>query len=470
MHPRLTVKKETIQSLETTIDTIAKRHIAFAETVYVTFTEAATSTNAESQLYSKDCLFLNNWLPSLFSVNSNCCDNVKVFCDEFNRVIKLNLDYTLKIPTTIPSNISELDQLKSISLHGNRLQGNIPESITHLVNLSTLVLSNNELSGTITGNFSNLINLQVLNLKYNNFTGVLPVFDSSKFLTCNLDSVGKVCLDPIQNNLGITVCQATFNVCASNDARTETDSVQLTYPETTNKLSLKDANKEPNFLDNKMIILILILAAFLLILTLIYCCLRRKLKKNSNMNNCLPKKKESNFFKQSDNMIIKYPREQSYYSENLYGSNSRLNPAVDIKPPISIYTSSNYNERNFGISRQDFRHRSKSPTKPTSFSENFDIVSNLDENNSDVETIYNYTGVPEALLPPLQLNSRFSEFYENDYITIDNSRKPSVVESLDTNRLSATYSLYSDDDDEIRSEIFFNKDKSFFSNLYEDFE
>ena len=97
---------------------------------------------------------------------------------------RLELSFCL-ISDSIHSGIANLDQLEHLNLWGNELYGEIPDEFWSLTNLISVDLggsiggffspaAKNNLTGIIPTDISNLINLKDLNLDYNNFTGNLP--------------------------------------------------------------------------------------------------------------------------------------------------------------------------------------------------------------------------------------------------------------------------------------------------------
>ena len=78
--------------------------------------------------------------------------------------------------TGIPIEISKLSSLNSLRLNGNFLSGTIPEELGELTNLGELFLGNNELNGPIPNSFKNLSRLFGLSLSHNQLSGPIPPF------------------------------------------------------------------------------------------------------------------------------------------------------------------------------------------------------------------------------------------------------------------------------------------------------
>ncbi|MEN8218230.1 MAG: leucine-rich repeat domain-containing protein [Pseudomonadota bacterium] len=75
---------------------------------------------------------------------------------------------------SIPSELGNLTNLKSLWLGYNKLIGSIPSELGNLTDLTGLYLSDNNLTGSIPSELGNLINLKSLWLAYNELTGSIP--------------------------------------------------------------------------------------------------------------------------------------------------------------------------------------------------------------------------------------------------------------------------------------------------------
>ena len=75
----------------------------------------------------------------------------------------------------IPTELIELSSLTELSLEGNNLRGEIPTGLGDLAALRTLSLQNNQLSGPIPTELGNLTNLRALSLAENQLSGTIPV-------------------------------------------------------------------------------------------------------------------------------------------------------------------------------------------------------------------------------------------------------------------------------------------------------
>lgn len=88
----------------------------------------------------------------------------------------------------IPSEITQLVELRFLNISSNRLTGKIPDKIGDMKLLELLDLSINQLDGTVPSSMSRLSFLNSLNLSYNNLTGRIPSstqiqsFDESSFV------------------------------------------------------------------------------------------------------------------------------------------------------------------------------------------------------------------------------------------------------------------------------------------------
>ena len=75
---------------------------------------------------------------------------------------------------TIPPELGNLTNLRSLYLYSNQLSGTIPPELGNLTNLYELWLSSNQLSGTIPPEFGNLTKLWYLYLSSNQLSGTIP--------------------------------------------------------------------------------------------------------------------------------------------------------------------------------------------------------------------------------------------------------------------------------------------------------
>ena len=92
-----------------------------------------------------------------------------------------SIDYTTRLDLTnsalsgiIPSEISNLINLRELYLNENQLTGGIPPEIGNLINLKELYLNDNQLTGDIPIEIGNLNNLKYLNLSGNSINGLIP--------------------------------------------------------------------------------------------------------------------------------------------------------------------------------------------------------------------------------------------------------------------------------------------------------
>ena len=93
---------------------------------------------------------------------------------ELQQLEYLSFTYSDMRGATIPLWLSELKNLRYLSLYGCRLTGEIPEELGELTNLEQLELGYNNLTGTIPESFANLTKLRELNIKYANLYGQIP--------------------------------------------------------------------------------------------------------------------------------------------------------------------------------------------------------------------------------------------------------------------------------------------------------
>ncbi|KAK9025604.1 hypothetical protein V6N11_038465 [Hibiscus sabdariffa] len=86
----------------------------------------------------------------------------------------LAFDSNPLISGTIPASIGGLQELQSVFLQDNRLEGSIPSELCHLTNLAYLDLSSNKLSEPIPAYLGNIISLRNLFLGSNMFSSSIP--------------------------------------------------------------------------------------------------------------------------------------------------------------------------------------------------------------------------------------------------------------------------------------------------------
>ncbi len=102
----------------------------------------------------------------------------------------------------IPPELLQLHSLQNLHLGSNELTGEIPSNIDQLVNLRGLVLFSNQLTGEIPPQIGNLINLQVLWLSSNQFTGEIPPRIGNLHILRNLDLGGNQLTGEIPRQIG----------------------------------------------------------------------------------------------------------------------------------------------------------------------------------------------------------------------------------------------------------------------------
>ena len=100
------------------------------------------------------------------------CSWFGVSCDGYG-VIGINLIGN-GLVGTIPSELSQLSELRTLHLSTNQLTGNIPAQLGQLSKLNTLSLYTNQLTGSIPVEFSQLSALRSLSLFGNQLSGSIP--------------------------------------------------------------------------------------------------------------------------------------------------------------------------------------------------------------------------------------------------------------------------------------------------------
>ncbi|KAL1190955.1 Receptor-like protein 1 [Cardamine amara subsp. amara] len=79
-----------------------------------------------------------------------------------------------QISGDIPTEIGDLENIRSLNLSGNHLTGSIPNSFSKLKDLGSLDLSNNKLDGNIPPMLADLNSLGYFNVSCNNLSGEIP--------------------------------------------------------------------------------------------------------------------------------------------------------------------------------------------------------------------------------------------------------------------------------------------------------
>ncbi|MDE0232805.1 MAG: Ig-like domain-containing protein [bacterium] len=93
--------------------------------------------------------------------------------DASGRVVALTLRDN-RLTGSIPAELGQLPELRSLDLYYNRLSGSIPPELGDLDRLEQLDLSRNELSGSLPIELGKLSELQILDLRSNELSGPIP--------------------------------------------------------------------------------------------------------------------------------------------------------------------------------------------------------------------------------------------------------------------------------------------------------
>ena len=128
----------------------------------------------------------SNW-----GMDCNVCNWYGVTCEN-NRVTQLRLDDN-QLMGSLPTELSNLANLRTLFLSTNQLSGSIPAELGNLANLEVLFLFNNQLSGSIPAELGNLSNLQNLYLPFNQLSGSIPIelgnLSNLQYLTLNTNQL-----------------------------------------------------------------------------------------------------------------------------------------------------------------------------------------------------------------------------------------------------------------------------------------
>ncbi|XP_023543721.1 probable inactive receptor kinase At5g67200 [Cucurbita pepo subsp. pepo] len=174
--------------------------------------ELRLPSDAVSLLSFKSKADLDNKLLYTLNERFDYCQWQGVKCVQ-GRVVRLVLQSFGLRGTLAPNTVSQLDQLRILSLHNNSLEGPIPD-LSGLFNLKSLFLGRNSFVGSFPPSILTLHRLQTLDLSYNNFTGPLPVRLSSldRLITLRLEWNGFNGSIPPLNQSFLEV----FNVAGNN--------------------------------------------------------------------------------------------------------------------------------------------------------------------------------------------------------------------------------------------------------------
>ncbi|KAI3728285.1 hypothetical protein L6452_16919 [Arctium lappa] len=114
---------------------------------------------------------IDGWWPT--NSSSVCCNLVGVTCNSSSgRIVGLALQ-NKRLTGILSDLISNLNQLRTLNLSQNFLEGHLPISLFHLPHLEKVDLSSNEFDGVLPVTI-NLPALQVLDISYNTFIGSIP--------------------------------------------------------------------------------------------------------------------------------------------------------------------------------------------------------------------------------------------------------------------------------------------------------
>jgi len=99
--------------------------------------------------------------------------------DSLTRVEAFSIEDN-EINGTIPSSISKLESLTSLTLSNNDLEGTLPNGISKLTKLYELKIDGNDISGTVPRLLlTKMDNIAIVNMSYNSFEGRLPILPNN---------------------------------------------------------------------------------------------------------------------------------------------------------------------------------------------------------------------------------------------------------------------------------------------------
>ena len=118
---------------------------------------------------------------------------------------------------SIPSSLSSLTNLNYMMLGSNKLDGSIPSSLSSLKKLSYLELDSNQLTGSIPSSLSTLIKLSHLDLSNNKLTGLVPSLPFSQYTKrCCLQTNNFTCPLPKDNTK--CICNGSIPISCTTPA------------------------------------------------------------------------------------------------------------------------------------------------------------------------------------------------------------------------------------------------------------
>jgi hypothetical protein len=131
-----------------------------------------TLSDPTSLLSFKSKADINNHLN--FTTKTTFCNWQGVQCNNQHKIIRLVLRSLDLAGVFAPHTLSNLDQLRVLSLQNNSLTGTIP-NLSGLFNLKTLFLDNNYFTGSIPLSIFSLHRLKTLDFSHNNLSGNIPI-------------------------------------------------------------------------------------------------------------------------------------------------------------------------------------------------------------------------------------------------------------------------------------------------------
>ncbi|KAE8684453.1 putative LRR receptor-like serine/threonine-protein kinase [Hibiscus syriacus] len=132
----------------------------------VTLTEIRALTSFKRSVFRDPLGALDGWDESTPSAP---CDWRGIVCYN-NRVRELRLP-RLQLGGQVSNQLSNLRELRKLSLHSNNFNGSIPDALSQCALLRAVYLHNNSFSGNLPPSIFNLTNLQVLNVAHNYLSG-----------------------------------------------------------------------------------------------------------------------------------------------------------------------------------------------------------------------------------------------------------------------------------------------------------
>ncbi|KAJ0691040.1 putative protein kinase RLK-Pelle-LRR-III family [Helianthus annuus] len=164
--------------------------------IHLAFTTVVKSSTTIQEFYheERDALIpFRDSMNSSYNLHGNwtgppCLNNMSrwtgITCSN-SHITQLTLE-SINLTGTLPVRfLQNISFLSKLSFRNNAINGDLP-TLTDLAELETVILSGNRFSGSIPSDYINLHNLTTLELQENEITGSIPRFDQETLTALNL--------------------------------------------------------------------------------------------------------------------------------------------------------------------------------------------------------------------------------------------------------------------------------------------